>query len=174
MTGKERLKASLNHDQPDKIPVDFGASCVTGIHVLAVERLRDYFGLERRPVKVIEPGQMLGEIDNELAEILHIDIIGLNPYKGAFGLTSENWKEYRTHWGQMVLVPEEFNIILDENGDNLIYPEGDASAQPSGKMPRTGYFFDNIIRQEPINENDLDPERNLEEFKVLTENELKY
>ena len=174
MTGKERLKAALNHYQPDKIPVDFGASCVTGIHVLAVERLRDYFGLERRPVKVIEPGQMLGEIDNELSEILHIDIIGLNPYKGAFGLTCERWKEYRTHWGQLVLVPEDFNIILDENGDNLIFPEGDTSARPSGKMPRTGYFFDNIIRQEFINENELDPEHNLEEFTVLTEKDLQY
>jgi len=76
MTSKERLKAALNHIQPDKIPVDFGSSCVTGIHVLAIERLRDYFGLEKRAVKVIEPGQMLGEIDNDLAEIMHVDAIG--------------------------------------------------------------------------------------------------
>ena len=51
-----------------KVVVDFGSTAVTGIHVLIVEKLREYYGLEKRPVKVIEPYQMLGEIDEELME----------------------------------------------------------------------------------------------------------
>ena len=66
---KKRLRDSLNHKQPDKIPVDLGSTSVTGIHVLAIERLRDFYGLEKRPVRLIEPYQMLGEIENDLAEI---------------------------------------------------------------------------------------------------------
>ncbi len=174
MTSKERLKAALNHIQPDKIPVDFGSSCVTGIHVLAIERLRDYFGLEKRAVKVIEPGQMLGEIDNDLAEIMHVDAIGVPPYKGTFGFPNENWKEFRTPWRQVVLVPGEFNTDKDENGDYLIFPEGDRSVPPSGKMPGSGFFFDSIIRQEPVVEEMLDPENNMEEFKLLSESDLQY
>jgi len=56
---KEQLKKTLNHKQPDKIVIDFGSNAVTGIHVLVIEKLRKYYGLEKRLVKVIEPYQML-------------------------------------------------------------------------------------------------------------------
>ena len=59
---------TINHQQPDKVVVDFGSTAVTGIHVLVVEKLREYYGLEKKPVKVIEPYQMLGEIDLILSE----------------------------------------------------------------------------------------------------------
>ena len=75
MTSKERIKASLNHKSPDRVPVDFGATPVTGIHVLAISKLRNYFGLEEKPVKVIEPYQMLGEIDEELNSVEVIDLL---------------------------------------------------------------------------------------------------
>jgi len=77
MTSKERLQRTLNHQNTDKIVVDFGATPVSGIHVLTVSRLREYFGLSKQPVKVVEPYQMLGEVDNELAEILGVDVIGI-------------------------------------------------------------------------------------------------
>jgi uroporphyrinogen-III decarboxylase len=171
---KERLRDSLNHKQPDKIPVDLGSTSVTGIHVLAIERLRDFYGLEKRPVRLIEPYQMLGEIDNDLAEILHLDIIGILASNTLFGFPNDDWKEYRTNWGQLLLVPGKFNTLIDENGDSLIFPEGDTFSPPSGKMPKKGYFFDTIIRQEPVIEGKLNPEDNVEEFKLLTENDLKY
>ena len=65
MTSKERFDAVVNHRQADQIVVDCGATAVTGIHVLAVENLRKYYGLEARPVQVIEPFQMLGMVDEE-------------------------------------------------------------------------------------------------------------
>jgi len=174
MTHKERLQTSLNHKQPDRIPVDFGTTSVTGIHVLAIERLRDYYGLEKLPVKLIEPYQMLGDIDTDLAEILNLDTIGLYPRNNMFGFPNDNWKEYRTHWGQLLLVPGSFNTVRDENGDYLIFPEGDITLSPCGKMPKTGYFFDSIIRQDPIVEEKLNPEDNLEDFSIFSETDLKY
>ena len=68
MTKRERIQAALNHRQPDKIPVDLGTTGVTGIHVLALEKLRAYYGLEKRPVRLTEPYQMLGLIEDDLAE----------------------------------------------------------------------------------------------------------
>ena len=70
MNSKERVLTSLSHKQPDKIAIDFGSTAVTGIHILAVERLREYFGLDKHPVKVIEPYQMLGEIENDLMDAM--------------------------------------------------------------------------------------------------------
>ena len=174
MTDRERLKISLNHRQPDKIPVDFGSTSVTGIHILIVEKLREYYGLEKRPVSLVEPYQMLGMVDDDLAEVLHIDTVGLYPRNNMFGFPDTEWKEFRTRWGQVIMVPGKFNITTDSEGDYLIYPEGDITAPPSAKMPKTGYFFDTIIRQPPIIESDLDPEDNLEEFVLLTETDLRY
>ena len=70
MTPKEITLASLNHKNPGKIPVDCGTTGVTGIHVKAVAALRKHWGLEEKPVKVIEPYQMLGEVEDDLAELM--------------------------------------------------------------------------------------------------------
>ncbi len=175
MKAKERVITSLNHQQPDRIPLDMGSTGVTGIHVRAVEKLRNYFGLEKKPVKVIEPYQMLGEVEPDLRETLSIDVIGLSPQRNMFGIRNNgNLKELKTFWGQVVLVPADFNTTTDKEGNLLIHPEGDIHAPPSGKMPKASYFFDAIIRQEPVDEESLNPEDNLEEFKDISDEDLNY
>jgi len=52
-SSKQNFIKTINHQQPDKVVIDFGATSVTGIHVLIVEKLREYYGLEKKPVKVI-------------------------------------------------------------------------------------------------------------------------
>jgi len=154
--------------------VDFGSTAVTGIHVLIVEKLRDYFGLEKKPVKVIEPYQMLGEIEPDLIKAMDIDVIGLFPSKNMFGVPNENWEIHKTLWGQEVLFPGEFNYTFNTNGDILMYPEGDTSVPPSGMMPKSGYFFDALDRQKPIDDSKLKVEDNLEEFTYVTGHDLEY
>jgi hypothetical protein len=173
-SSRQNFLKTINHQQPDKILVDFGSTSVTGIHVLIVEKLREYYGLEKRPVKVIEPYQMLGEIDPELIKAMDIDIIGLFSAKNMFGVPNENWKVHKTLWGQEVLFPGNFNYTYNSNGDILMYPEGDTSVAPSSMMPKTGYFFDALNRQQPIDDSKLKVEDNLEEFAHITESELAY
>ncbi len=174
MTSKERVRAALNHKPPDRVPIDIGASSVTGIHVSAVAALRDYYGLEKRPVKVHEPYQMLGLVEEDLKLALELDVEGVFPPRTMFGFATTDWKPWRTPAGLEVLVPGGFNTTTDENGDTLIYPEGDLAAAPSGRMPKDGYFFDAIIRQAPIEESRLDPEDNLEEFGAISEADLDH
>ncbi|MFW5831576.1 MAG: uroporphyrinogen decarboxylase family protein [Prolixibacteraceae bacterium] len=175
MNSKERFDLTVNHKQPDKMMVDFGATSTTGIHVLAVENLRKYYGLEQKPVRVVDPYQMLGEVDEELREILGADAVGAKGKNSSFGFYNHApFKEYRTPWGQIVLVPVGFQTAIDQNGNTLSYPAGDTSAQPSAKMPKASYFFDAIIRQLPFKEEDLDPEDNLEEYGFVSGNDLVY
>jgi hypothetical protein len=172
MTRRERVLSTLSHREPDRLVLDFGATSVTGIHVTCVRDLREFFGLESRPVKVAEPYQMLGEVEDDLRDAMGIDTTALPALKTIFGFRNENWKEYRTPWGQDVLVSEHFQTSVDPKGDVLIYPEGDRTALPSGRMPSGGFFFDSIIRQEPLDEDRLDPEENLEEFQPLSAADL--
>jgi hypothetical protein len=55
-----------------------------------------------------------------------------------------------------------------------MYPEGDLSARPSAMMPKSGYFFDALERQEPIDESTLKVDDNLEEFGLVTDHDLEY
>jgi hypothetical protein len=123
---------------------------------------------------VTEPYQMLGEVGADLREAMGIDVVGLSPRTTLFGFENGGWREFRTFWGQDVLVPEGFQTSLDENGDLLIYPEGDRAARPSGRMPKEGFFFDTIVRQEPIDERRLDPRDNLEEFAPFDAKDVAY
>ncbi len=172
MTGRERLKQSLDHtDGP--VPVDFGASATTGMHCSVVEALREYYGRERRPVKIHEPYQMLGMVEEDLQEAIGTDVVGVMPRNTIFGFPLGNWKEWRTPWGQEVLVPGDFNVTSD--GDDLyIYPQGDLDAPPSGHMPAGGFFFDSIIRQEPIDDDALKAEDHIEELSLLSPEDLQY
>jgi hypothetical protein len=175
MTSRERFNLTVNHKQPDRIVIDFGSTAVTGIHVLAVENLRKYYGLKSVPVRVIEPYQMLGLIDDDLLEAMGIDMIGAWSKNNMFGIYNhEPLKELKTFWGQTVLVPEVFNTTYDNNGDLLIYPEGDVSVPPSCRMPKAGYFFDAIVRQEPIDEEKLNVRDNMEEFGLISDSELEF
>ncbi len=174
MTGKERLRATIAHTEPDQVCVDFGSTAVTGMHVRTVGLLRDHYGLEKRPVKVCEPYQMLGEIEDDLLEGLGIDTVGLVGASNIFGFRNENWRPWTAPWGQELLVAADFQTTLDDNGDTLIFPQGDREAPPSGRMPTGGYFFDTIVRQPPIDEDHLNPEDNLEEFTVLDEGAVSW
>ena len=170
----ENFIATINHRQPEKIVIDFGSTAVTGIHVVVVEKLREYYGLEKRPVKVTEPYQMLGEIDDELINAMGIDVIGLYGEKNMFGIANKDWKLHKTFWGQEVLFPGEFNYTYNSNGDIMIHAEGDTSVPPSAMMPKTGYFFDALNRQEPVDDSRLKVEDNLEEFTRLKDHDIKY
>jgi len=172
-TSRQCVCAALNHSRPDRVPIDFGSTAVTGIHVSVVAALRDFYGLERRPVRVHEPYQMLGFVEEDLMDAMGIDTLGIFPRCTTFGFPAQNWKPWNFN-GLEVLVPGDFNVTVDAAGDTLMYPEGDTSVRPSARMPRGGFFFDSIVRQEPIDEEKLNPEDNLEEFKPISEPDLDH
>jgi len=175
MNSREQFLKTVSHRQPDRVVIDLGSTAVTGIHIQTISKLRRHFGLQRKPIRVIEPFQMLGEVDWELIDSIGIDVIGAWGKNNMFGFNNHSpFKEWKTPWGQRVMVPMNFNVTVDEKGDTLMYPEGDTSVPPCARMPKTGYFFDAIIRQEPIVEEELNVENNLEEFGLISDKDLEH
>ena len=166
MTSREKVRRSLAH-QSGPVAVDFGSTGLTGMHVSCVAALRAHYGLPIHPVKVCEPYQMLGEIEDDLARILGSDCVPANGRGTMFGFPNEGWHEWRAPWGQVVLVPAGFDPREEPSGDVYLYPEGDKTVPASGHMPAGGYFFDAIVRQEPIDEDRLRAADNCEEFTLL-------
>jgi hypothetical protein len=176
MTGRERTLAALNHRPADRVPVDLGATAVTGAHVSVIAKLRRAIGLDKpgTPVKVTEPYQMLGEVAPDLREALGIDTVGIPAQKNFFGFENDNWKPWKTFDGTNVLVPGKFNTVPEATGEILQYPENDKSVPASVRMPKGGFYFDAIIRQPPIDDAKLNPEDNLEEFQPVSDEALKF
>ncbi|MFN2203318.1 MAG: uroporphyrinogen decarboxylase family protein [Caldilineaceae bacterium] len=176
LTSRERVLKTLNHEEPDMVPLDLGGSVLTGMHVDAVYRLRQALELDApgTPVKVIDPYQMLGEIGDDLQRALGADVVHLTSTRTMFGFHNVDWKAWTTFAGTPVLVPGGFNTEPEPNGDILLYPEGDQSVPPSGVMPAGGWYFDAIVRQPPIDDADLKVEDNLEEFQPITDAELAH
>ncbi len=175
LSSRECLQAALDHRQTDRVCVDFGATFVTGIHVSVVHRLRQrLLGEKEYRVKVNEPYQMLGEVDDSLRAALGIDVIGVAPRTSLFGTEQKDWKPFTMPDGTPCLAPGTFNVTPAPDGGWLMYPQGDTSVRPSGHMPAGGYFFDAIVRQDPIQEDKLDPADNLEEFGLLSQEDLAH
>ena len=176
MTSRERVALALAHQEADRVPLDLGGSATTGMQVSSVYLLRQALGLDPpgTPVKVVEPYQMLGEIKPDLQEALGVDVIQLPGPRTMFGFPNQGWKEWRLFDGTPVLVPEAFNTEAEPDGSLLMYPEGDRSVPPSARMPKDGFYFDSLKRQEPIDEAKLNPEDNLEEFGPVSDADLAH
>jgi len=175
MTGRQRVLEALNYRKVDRVPVDLGGTLGTGAHVSVIANLRRALGLDKlgTPVKVVEPYQMLGEVAADLRDLLGIDTVNLPGPKNHFGFAQTDWKPWRTFDGTDVLVPGKFNTRPELNGDILQYPQGDTSVPASGRMPKGGFYFDDIVHQEPIDEAKLNPADNLEDFALLSDEDLK-
>lgn len=171
MDSRERLRKALNHQEPDRVPIDFGSTAVTGMHVRCIQGLREHFGLEDRLVKVLDPYQMLGLVEGDLLDAIGADVVGIVPRCNMFGYENCRWKTWVAPWGQTLLMGGDF--AYDEAEDHIVaYPSGDKNVPASGKMSKSAYFFDAIIRQDPIDEHSLDPEDNLEEFGPMSEADI--
>jgi hypothetical protein len=171
MTSREKVLKALNH-QNGPVPVDFGSTAVTGMHCTCVAALREYYGLKPGPVKIHEPYQMLGLLEDDLLDAVGADVTAMEPLATMFGFPAADWKDWRTPWGQDALVPGQFNLTEDSKG-LYVYPQGDTSVSPCAHMPVGGCFFDSIIRQPELDEDQLNVEDNLEEFTLLTDDQLQ-
>ena len=174
MTSRELVNETLNHRQADRVPIDLGGTVLTGMNVSTVYKLRQALQLDPpgTPVKVIDVFQMLGEIKPDLLAAVGGDVVNVSLPYTLFGYKNEDWKPWTTFDGTPVLVPGGFNTDPSPDGCLLQYPQGDKSAPPSGKMPKGGFYCDAIVRQDPIDDDHLNPADNLEEFQLVSDSDL--
>lgn len=174
MTSRERVRRAINHIQTDRPPIDLGSTLATGIHGSTYAKLKKKLNIDTGEVKIYEPFQFLAEVEESVKKALRVDTIGLHPPQTMFGYKNEHWKPFKLFDGTQVLVSGHMEWDVLDNGDIVLYPRGDRSASPSGKMPKGGSFFDAIIRQEPVVEEELDPKEFAEQtFLLYTDQECR-
>jgi uroporphyrinogen decarboxylase len=102
VNSRERVLAALNHSEPDRIPIDLSGHRSSGISAIAYARLREYLGLEKKPIRVYDPIQQIAIVDEDVLRRFSVDTIELGR---AFALEDEWWTEWQLPDGTPCFLP---------------------------------------------------------------------
>jgi len=118
MTGRERVLSAINHVQPDRVPVDFGAHRSSGIMAIAYRKLRRHLGLPERLPRVYDMIQQLAIIDEDVLQRFGVDAIELG--RGFCG-AERFWKPWRLPDGSDCLIPAWVDVRAGSTGDWILH-----------------------------------------------------
>lgn len=113
MTHRERVLRALNHEEPDRVPIDIGGTIVTGITALAYRNLKAYLGIDDRPIRLVDCAQQLAWVDDELLEHFDASVLPLYRLVDGFGIRLDAWQEGALTDGTRALVPAGFNPVWE-------------------------------------------------------------
>lgn len=135
MNSRERVLASLSHQQPDRVPVDCNAHRSSGMAVQAYKNLREYLGLPKSELYLYDVIQQLVIIEDDVLDYFNIDVVqlGYEYYKDP-----NYWKNWTHHNGETYKIPKYIDIQKNANGDFVLYGDFD---NVIAKMPKDGLYF---------------------------------
>jgi uroporphyrinogen decarboxylase len=117
MNHRERLLASLNHKEPDRVPIDIGASLITGISRRAYLRLLDYLGMPPEDAPFFDIVQQLAAPSEAFLRRFGIDVRNVSPSSsGSWTLSIRKEGDYQAfvdQWGIKWRMPAEGGHYFD-------------------------------------------------------------
>jgi len=152
MNARERVLAALNHEEPDRVPIDLSSVGPTGIHVLAYERLLKVLGIEEE----IELGDVVGQLakpSETVLELVGADVRGIRVGGSAYNPDLLSATELVDHWGTVWRRPEDglcFSIVeyplrnaTRSDLENYPWPDGKNPDLVAGLAEKARYLREN-------------------------------
>jgi len=161
MTSRERIITALNHQEPDRIPIDLGGMDSTGITGIAYRNLKRYLGLPEQLVKIWEPSQQLAQVEISVLKKIQADVLPVFP-------ETIYWKESKLPDGQPCLVPQRWNPVPQPDGSQVVF---DRTKTARWKRVAGSHYFETISFPLAAAETISDIEKNrkiLEEFDLFS------
>jgi uroporphyrinogen decarboxylase len=109
---RERILAALDHQEPDRVPLDLGGTLATSINVGAYEKLKAFHGLEG-PAKVLSLRSMIPQLDDEVLEAYDIDTRSLPLLANSRPAGRTPNGGYRDEWGVVREQPDPQGHFMD-------------------------------------------------------------
>jgi uroporphyrinogen decarboxylase len=106
-TSRDRVLATLNHQQPDRIPIDFGGHRSSGIAAIAYAKLKQALGLRTGDIYVYDMIQQLAIVEPEVLDIVGADVVELGR---GFLLKDDDWKDWILPDGTPCKIPYYVNV----------------------------------------------------------------
>ena len=105
MTSRERTLSAIAHREPDRVPVDLGATPSSGISAVAYGNLKRHLGLDRGQTRVYDVVQQLAEPEDEILDRFQIDAIDLGR---TFNTNPADWRPVTLFDGSAATYPRWF------------------------------------------------------------------
>jgi uroporphyrinogen decarboxylase len=137
MNSRERVLASINHIEPDGLPVDIGATPSSGISAVAYSNLNQHLSNANSRTLVYDIVQQLAQPEDAFLDDFRIDAVDLGR---TFNTREEDWYEdVLPTSGKRVFLPSWFRPIKHPNGS---WEAFDAEGDRIATMPIGANFFD--------------------------------
>ena len=140
MNSRERVTAAINHQQPDRVPIDLGGTAAAGINVSAYARLKSFLGLKTDGIHVYDIFGMMARVEPDVVDHFGVDTLPVPALRPRFGIPINEWKQWHLLDGTPVQVPLAFQPIEEEDGGLLLMVDGRAV----GRMPRGSAYFSEL------------------------------
>jgi len=119
MTSRQRVLKALNHEIPDRVPIDLGGF-QTGIHKAAYAELLTYLGIADE-ITILDPVQQLAKPCEELLERFHVDVRylcagGPDGFDGSIRLNERDgrlWHDLKDEFGVVWSMPNDQQLYMD-------------------------------------------------------------
>jgi uroporphyrinogen decarboxylase len=136
MNSRERIISSIDHKQPDKVPIDLGSSTVTGISGIAYNNLKKYLKI-KGTTRIYDVIQQLANVDMEIIDLFGVDSLDFN----RLSAESNDWYEVRLADGSIAEYPSWFRPVRADDGSCHTYDEDGILIS---KMAAGATFFDQM------------------------------
>ena len=150
MISRERVLTALNHNEPDKVPIDLSGHRSSGIAAITYPKLRACLGLEPRTVRVYDPVQQLAVVDEDVLDRFQVDTIELGR---AFALEDRWWADWELPDGTPCQMPV---WALPEREKDRWVIRSKSSGRIISHMPDGALYFEQTYWPFAEEEPDLD------------------
>lgn len=130
MTSRERVLQALNHQQPDRPPIDFGGHRSSGIAAIAYAKLKKALGISSGDIYVFDMVQQLAVVEPEVLDAVGADVVELGR---GFMTDDEEWQDWVLPDGTPCKIPGFINVEKRGNDSHLLSADGtDLAIQKDG------------------------------------------
>ena len=136
MNSRERILAAIEHRQPDRVPVDLGATPSSGISAIAYANLKQHLGLHHGHTRVYDVVQQLAQPEDDILDRFGVDVIDIGR---AFNTGESAWQATTLAGGQPAQYPAWFHPEAQADGSFIARMKDGLDI---AHMPARGTFFD--------------------------------
>lgn len=130
MTSREIIRAALNHEQPERVPIDFGGHRSSGIAAIAYAKLKKALAISAGDVYVYDMVQQLAIVEPEVQDAVGADVVELGR---GFMQDDSEWKDWTLPDGTPCKIPGFINVEKRGNDSYLLSDDGvDLAIQKAG------------------------------------------
>jgi uroporphyrinogen decarboxylase len=127
---------SVNHREPDKLPLDLGGTPSSGISAIGYNKLKEALGFEDRNNKIYDVVQQVSQPEENVLSALEVDVLCIGR---TFNEKPGDWYDISLADGSLAQYPLWFKPVREPNGDWTVRDDGGSML---ARMPVGATFFD--------------------------------